>query len=55
MRLGLQLFAAHEGLGMFDAVLAATVLGSTRLSSLLSADRGFAAVPDLAYRSPVPG
>lgn len=48
---GLRLFRAHRALGAFDAVLAAAALaGGAEL--LVSADRGFAAVRELASAAP---
>ena len=49
---GLELFAAIGGLGAFDAVLAATVMRSERLTALVSADRSFALVDGLDHRDP---
>lgn len=37
------------GLGAFDAVLAAAVLGRDHLTTIASADRSFAAVPGLRF------
>ena len=37
------------GLGAFDAVLAAAVLGRDHLTAIASADRSFAAVPGLRF------
>jgi predicted nucleic acid-binding protein len=51
LALGLQLFEQHEGLGAFDAVLAA----AAKLAGadvLVSADRAFAAVSGIRYRGP---
>ena len=44
---GLALFAAHDGLGAFDSVLAAVAV--RRRANLLSADRGFASVGALGF------
>lgn len=52
LRRGFDLFAAAEGLGPFDAVLAATVLGSDHLTGLVSADRAFGGVPRLLHHDP---
>lgn len=52
LRAGLELFADCDRLGMFDAVLAATVIGSSRLDGLMSADRAFGTVPGLRYQTP---
>jgi uncharacterized protein len=49
---GMTLFESSAVLGAFDAVLAATVIGSPHLTGLVSADRGFAAIPDLAHVDP---
>lgn len=48
LAVGLQLFAEHEGLGMFDAVLAATAMAAGAVG-LVSADRAFAGVRGLTY------
>lgn len=48
---GLALFAEHEQLGAFDAVLAAAAL-RRGLPALISADRAFATVDDLPYFDP---
>lgn len=48
LAVGLQLFAEHEGLGMFDAVLAATAMAAGAVG-LVSADRAFAGVRGLSY------
>jgi uncharacterized protein len=45
---GLTLYERHAGLGAFDAVLAAVAVGR-EAEALVSADRAFAAVPDLPY------
>jgi predicted nucleic acid-binding protein len=47
---GLALFAGAEGLGAFDAVLAATAIGSR--SPLVSADTAFAGVAELVHVVP---
>ncbi|HEX9774412.1 MAG TPA: PIN domain-containing protein [Actinomycetota bacterium] len=47
---GMELFAGEDGLGAFDAVLAATA--RARGATLLSADRGFAGIEDLRYVDP---
>lgn len=52
LRRGFDLFVAADGLGAFDAVLAATVLGSDHLTGLVSADRAFATVPRLRHHDP---
>lgn len=49
VRRGLDLFAAHERLGAFDAVLAAAVLDTAHLTGIASGDRAFGAVPDLGF------
>lgn len=49
VRRGLQLFRTSPTLGGFDSVLAATVLGADHLDALVSADRAFAAVPQLRH------
>lgn len=48
---GLDLFARHDGLGSFDAVLAATAL-TNDAEALVSADMGFASVPRLKHVAP---
>ncbi len=48
LRHGLRLFERHDGLGAFDAVLAASAL-DTGATSLVSADRAFGAVPRLPF------
>jgi predicted nucleic acid-binding protein len=48
---GLDLFAAHERFGAFDAVLAAAAIGAGA-TALASADRGFADVPGLTHVMP---
>ncbi len=48
---GLDLFAAQNGFGAFDAVLAAATIGAGA-TALVSADRGFAAVPELHHVVP---
>lgn len=51
LRSGLELFRDHEGLGAFDAVLAAAGL-RRGLAALVSADHAFAAVNGLPYVDP---
>jgi predicted nucleic acid-binding protein len=51
LRLGLELFEHYEGLGGFDAVLAAVALNQ-RAEALVSADRGFDDVPGLVWIDP---
>jgi len=51
LALALRLFEEHDGLGMFDAVLAATVMLSGA-DALVSADRAFASVRGLAHLDP---
>ena len=48
LAVALQLFARFEGLGMFDAVLAATAIAAGA-EGLVSADRAFAEVRELTY------
>lgn len=48
---GLRLFEEHPELGAFDAILAAAALAS-EATALVSADDGFAVVPDLRYVMP---
>ena len=48
LAVALQLFAEHERLGMFDAVLAAMAM-ATGAEGLVSADRAFADVRGLTY------
>ncbi len=52
LQTGLDLFVAHEGLGAFDAVLAAAVLGSDHLRTLVSADQTFGVVDGLDLADP---
>lgn len=49
---GMRLFARHERLGAFDAVLAAVVLRREHLTAIVSADRAFGDVPGLAHLDP---
>ena len=51
LALGLRLFEENDGLGMFDAVLAATVMLSGA-DALVSADRAFATVRGLTHLDP---
>jgi predicted nucleic acid-binding protein len=51
LRDGLALFERNERLGAFDAVLAASAMGSGA-SALVSADAAFAAVPGLTHIVP---
>ncbi len=51
LALALRLFEENDGLGMFDAVLAATVMLSGA-DALVSADRAFASVRGLAHLDP---
>jgi predicted nucleic acid-binding protein len=48
---GLDLFAAGDRFGTFDAVLAAATIGAGA-TALVSADRGFADVPELTHVVP---
>jgi len=48
---GLRLFENHPEIGCFDAVLAAGTLAA-EAEALVSADRAFAAVPDLVHIEP---
>lgn len=48
---GLALWAEHEDLGCFDAILAAVALDS-KYATVVSADRAFAAVPGLHHVYP---
>jgi uncharacterized protein len=48
---GLAIFAAHGGLGSFDAVLAAVAIRRGAVG-LVAADRAFASVPGLPYVDP---
>lgn len=50
LRAGLDLFARHQSLGAFDAVLAAATMG--RDAELVSADHGFAALEGLTVHDP---
>ena len=51
LRRGLDLYQAYEGLGAFDAMLAAVALNQG-LEALVSADDDFAAVPGLRWVDP---
>jgi len=51
VRAGLELFERHAELGCFDAVLAAGAIAADA-QALVSADRAFAAVPDLVHVDP---
>jgi uncharacterized protein len=51
LALGLRLFEEHDGLGMFDAVLAASAMLSGA-DALVSADRAFASVSGLTHLDP---
>jgi uncharacterized protein len=51
LRRGLGLFERIEGLGAFDAVLAAAAI-SSGATALVSADTGFADIPGLPYVAP---
>jgi len=46
---GLALYATHDDLGAFDAVLAAAVLGADHLDGLLTADQAFGRVRGLRH------
>jgi len=48
---GLRLFERHDGLGAFDAVLAATAFAND-VDALVSADQSFAQVPRLRHIAP---
>lgn len=52
LELGLRLFAEHESIGAFDAVLAATVQRRAHLDALVSADTGLATITDLHVVDP---
>jgi uncharacterized protein len=52
LRSGLDLFVAHETLGAFDAILAATVLRSDQVQTLVSTDRAFGRVRGLDWADP---
>jgi predicted nucleic acid-binding protein len=49
---GMALFESSSVLGAFDAVFAATVIGAPHVTALVSADRAFAAIPELAHINP---
>jgi uncharacterized protein len=51
LALGLRLFEEHDGLGMFDAILAASAMLSGA-DALVSADRAFASVSGLTHLDP---
>ena len=52
LRRGFELFTSQPQLGCFDSVLAASVLNAPHLSLVVSADRGFSAVPGLTHVDP---
>jgi predicted nucleic acid-binding protein len=52
LRVSLDLFVAHDSLGPFDAVLAATVLRNDHIDMLVSTDRAFGHVRDLEWADP---
>jgi uncharacterized protein len=52
LRSSLDLFVAHDGLGPFDAVLAATVLRNDHIHTLVSTDRAFGRIRDLDWADP---
>lgn len=52
LRSGLELFGSNEGIGAFDAVLAATAMGDRRVEGLVSADTAFASVAGLVHIDP---
>ena len=52
LRAGLDLWSTAEGIGAFDAVLAAAVLRRPHVTSLVSADAGFADVVGLRHLTP---
>lgn len=52
LRRGLDLFDAVDGLGAFDAVLAAAAQRTDTITGLASADRAFAAVRGLTHHDP---
>lgn len=49
LRLATDLFVEHDHIGAFDSVLAAVALRHDELE-LVSADRGFASIAELAFR-----
>lgn len=51
LELGLQLWAEHDQLGAFDAVLAAVAL-DTKCATVVSADRAFASIPGITHVFP---
>jgi predicted nucleic acid-binding protein len=52
LRHALELFVAHPQIGAFDAVLAATAIGTGHVQALISADRAFASIPGLTHINP---
>lgn len=52
LRRALELFVTRPQLGAFDAVLAATAIGTAHLRAFVSADRAFASIPGLAHIDP---
>ena len=52
LRRALDLFVTCPPIGAFDAVLAATSIGTDHVRALVSADRSFASIPGLAHIDP---
>ena len=52
IRRALDLFVSRPQIGAFDAVLAATAIGTGHVRALISADRAFASIPGLAHIDP---
>lgn len=52
LQAGLDLWRSTEGIGSFDAVLAAVVMRRQHLTTLVSADRGFSRIPGLKVATP---
>lgn len=55
LRRALELFVSRPQIGAFDAVLAATAIGSGHVHALISADRAFASIPGLTHIDPADG
>lgn len=49
---GMRLFRDHDGLGAFDAVLAAVAQRRSHVAGLASADRAFSGIPNLVHHDP---
>lgn len=52
LQAGLDLWRSTDGIGSFDAVLAAVMMRRQHLTTLVTADRGFSQVPGLKVAAP---